>query len=273
MSQDVANVPVGSKYVRALLNRHDVASMRHATQIAEILGVAYILAYRRMNGAVAWELEEIERVAAHFGETLATVFADDQPHDVVPAVLVVDGTKVKCRLLPGDVIRNPDPGALVAVRVGAQWMVMLASRATVGPAYEVRQMVVSGDPERIRRVAILDDDMQHSASLAEHFEHRGCEAQAFDRAEALLGHMKLRPFDAFVLDWVLHEGNAAELVAMIRSEDSECPIAILTGKTMDDFRIENEVSEALSTYKLLYFQKPTPPPLILTQVLRALAAQ
>ena len=84
--------------------------------------------------------------------------------------------------------------------------------------------------------------------------------------------MKLRPFDAYVIDWVLDEGTAAELVAMIRSDDRECPVAILTGKMGEDM-VEAAVAEALSTYKLMFFQKPTPLPLISSQLLRALSGQ
>ena len=34
------DVPIGSRYMRALLNRHGVPPMRHVTLIAEVLGSA-----------------------------------------------------------------------------------------------------------------------------------------------------------------------------------------------------------------------------------------
>ena len=107
--------------------------------------------------------------------------------------------------------------------------------------------------------------------MAEYFVSRGCEAQAFTNAESLLRSMRLKRYDAFVLDWVLREGSAGELVAMIRAEDRECPIAILTGKVAEDVRVEADVAEALATHKLMYFQKPTRLPLISSQLLRAMA--
>ncbi|MDP9095274.1 MAG: response regulator [Pseudomonadota bacterium] len=266
-------LPIGSRYVRALLNRHGVPSMRHVTLIAEVLEFRYTLVHRRMKGEVAWELEEIEKVAAYFGESLASVFATERQEDFVAAVLAIEGARVDCQLLLGDVVRDPDRNQLVAIKVGAQWVVVAASQAGVGPAFEVRQMVVSGDADRRRRIAVLDDDAGEAASMAQHFSDRGCEAQAFSDVEALVGHMKLRPFDAYVIDWVLDEGTAAELVAMIRSDDRECPIAVLTGKMEQDVRVESAVAEALSTYKLMFFQKPTRLPLISSQLLRALAGQ
>ena len=264
------NASVGSRYVRALLNRHGVPPMRHVTLVAEVLGFRYPLVFRRMKGDVAWELEEIEKVAAHFGETLASVFATSRQEDYVPAVLATDELRVPCQLLVGDVLRGPARDRLVAVRLGAQWMVTAAAKAGPGPFFEVREMVVADDAGRRRRVAVLDDDDDEAASLADHFIGRGCDAESFTEVEALLSHMRLRPFDAFVIDWVLDEGTAAELVGMIRSYDAECPIAILTGKMEDDVRVEAAVAEALSTYKLMFFQKPTRLTLISSQLLRAL---
>jgi len=263
---------IGTRYLRGLLVRHGVPAMRHVTLVAEILGFGYTLVHRRMKGEVAWELEEIERVAAHFGESLATVFSPSRQDDYVAAVLFADGIRVECQLLLGDVIGHPEGHRLVAIRMGTQWAVVAAAKAGVGPCHEVRQLVVSSE-SRHRRIAILDDDADEAASLAEHFSARGCEPEAFTQVEALVSHIKLRPFDAYVIDWVLDEGNAAELVAMIRSDDPQCPIAILTGKMESDLTIENAVAEALDTHKLMFFQKPTRLSLVSSQLLRALAGQ
>ena len=267
------DVPIGSRYVRALLNRHGIAPMRHVTLIADVLGFGYTNVHRRMKGDVAWELEEIERVAARFGETLASVFATTRPDDMVPALLAVGDARVPCRLLVGDLAREPERDSLVAVKVGAQWVVAAPSEAGAGARYRVRHLEVTDDAQQPRRIAILDDDKTDAASLAEYFSGLGCEAQAFSDVETLVAHMRLRPFDAYVIDWVLDEGTAAELLAMIRSEDPECPVAVLTGKMEDDVAVESAVAEALSTYRLMFFQKPTRLPLIASQLLRALAGQ
>lgn len=270
---DPAPAPIGSQYVRALLNRHDVPPMRHVTTIAEVLGSGYTPAYRRMNGAVAWELEEIANVAAHFGETLASVFADENAADFVPALLVAGPVRVACQLIPGSAVREPERNSIVAVRFGEQWMVMPATEAGVGPCFAVSQMRVSGHGDRRWRIAVLDDDAAETASLEQHLADRGCEVQAFTRVEDLVPQMKLRPFDAYVVDWVLPEGSAEELVGMIRADDRDCPIAVLTGKIRSDVMIEPAVAEAVSTYKLLFFEKPTRLPIISAQLLQALAGR
>lgn len=266
-------VPIASGYVRALLNRHDIPSMRHTTTVAQILGIGYTLVYRRMTGAVAWELEEIEKVAVHFGESLADVFAENRSEDLLAAVLVVDGLRLTCQFVLGNVVRDPERNSLVAVRVGAQWMLVPSGAAGVSPAYEVKRMALEGKVDRRWRVAILDDDVHDAASIREHFADRGFEVEAFSTVEELIGRMKIHPFDAYIVDWVLGQGSAAELLGMIRADDRQCPIAVLTGKMRDDLLLVPAVAEAVSTYKLLFFEKPTRLPIISTQVLQALTGR
>ena len=58
---------------------------------------------------------------------------------------------------------------------------------------------------------------------------------------------------------------------MIRADDRECPIVVLTGKMRDDLTLIPAVAEAVATYKLLFFEKPTRLPIISAQLLQALA--
>jgi hypothetical protein len=267
---DDAAVPVASRYIKALLSRHDVSPSRHVITISEILKVGYTPVYRRMNGTVAWEVEELEKVAAHFGETLAQVFGAQRAEDFVAATLVAGPIRVPCQLLPGAAVRDPAPNSLVAIKSGEQWTVMPATESGAASCFQVSQMRVYGPGDRRWRIAVLDDDESETASLAEHFTLRNCDVQAFSRVDDLVASMKARPFDGYVIDWVLAEGSAAELVGMIRADDRECPIAVLTGKIRSDVMVEPAVAEAISTYKLLFFEKPTRLPIISAQLLQAL---
>ena len=264
---------IGSRSVRALLNRHDIPSARHVTTIGDILGCGYTPVYRRMNDTVAWEIEEVEKVAAFFGETLVDVFSRQESVDELPAMLAAGPVRVPCRLVPGNAVREPARNSLVAVKLGEQWLVVPATEAGVGQCFEVVSMRVLGNGDRRWRIAVLDDDAEESSSLAQHFSDRGCDVQAFTRVDDLVPSMKLRPFDGFVIDWILAEGSAAELVGMIRADDRDCPIAVLTGKIQSDLMIEPAVAEAVSTYKLLFFEKPTRLPIISAQLMQAMAGR
>ena len=270
---EVDSGPIASRYIKALLNRHDVPSNQHVTTIADVLSVGYTPAYRRMNGTVAWEVEEIDAVARHFGESLASVFAENKLSDEMSGMLVAGPVRVACRLIPGNVLRDPERNSLVAVKLGEQWMVVPATEVGASPCFEVISMRVVGAGDRRWRIAVLDDDAQESTSLAQHFANRGCEVEAFTSVDDLVPSMKLRPFDGFVIDWMLEEGSAAELVGMIRADDRDCPIAVLTGKIQSDVMVEPAVAEAVSTYKLLFFEKPTRLPIISAQMLQALVGR
>ena len=263
--------PLASRYVRSLLLRHKVAAMRHVTSVADILGFTYTQVHRRMNGSVAWEVEEILRVAEHFGESLASVFAEGRSDPAVDASFAVSSTRIPCEVVLGDEVRDPPPNSLVATREGARWVVSLASQVSHGERLAVRRLEIRGS-NRARRVAILDDDADEAMSLSEFFVGRGCEADAFTTMEALVGKMVQRRYDAYILDWIVGERSAAELVAMLRAEDNGCIIAILTGK-IDDSRVEGDIAEALATYRLLFFEKPVRPPLVASQVLHAMSSR
>lgn len=270
---EASAAPIASRYVRALLNRHDIPSMRHVTTVAQILGMGYALVHRRMSGATAWEFEEIAKVAEHFGESISQVFAEERGDDYQVAVLVAGSARAPCRLVVGPPVRDPARTSLVAIRAGDQWLVMPGAEAAAGSCFEVRRLLITGKSDHRWRIGILDDDPIETASLREHFIDRGCEAEAFHSIEGLVGQMKIRPFDAYVIDWVLSEGSAAELVRMIRADDRRCPIAILTGNLKADLMLEPAVAEAVATYKLLFYEKPTKVSLISARVLSELSGE
>jgi CheY-like chemotaxis protein len=260
---------IASRCVRALLNRHHVPSFRHVATIAQILGLSYTAVHRRMSGAVQWEVDTVAAVAAHYRESLADFFDGEKASDEVAGVLLVEGLRVGCKLTVGRGVRDPEPNSLVASKMGEQWVVMLAREVGVGPCFEVERMVVTGKSAHRLRVAILDDNPDETASLHAHFSDLGFDVETFTSVSNLVRHLKVQPFDGYVLDWVLDEGNPAELIGMIRADDPACPIAILTGRIRDNLMIEPAVAGAISAYKLLFFEKPTRLPIISAQMLQA----
>ncbi len=59
-----------------------------------------------MKSEVAWELEEIQKVAAHFGQSLSSVFAPGLVEESVSALLLVNDARIPCLFLPGRVVRR-----------------------------------------------------------------------------------------------------------------------------------------------------------------------
>ena len=137
------SVSMGALFVRALLDRRGVARHRQATLIAEILGLSYAQAHRRLGsggggsagGGAPWTIDDVARVAQHFGESLsdmvasgaggaaggadtgATRLQDEQGS--VAADFAVEGLRWPCRAWIGDPVEVVPPGSLVAVTVAA----------------------------------------------------------------------------------------------------------------------------------------------------------
>jgi len=75
------------------MERHGLPKYRQSPWLADALGLSYSQAHRRMTGASAWSLEDLERVGSLFGETLAQVVSLD-------SASVVEGGFDKRRLPP-----------------------------------------------------------------------------------------------------------------------------------------------------------------------------
>lgn len=266
-------LPLGARRVRALLTRHDVPPARHSTVIADLLGFAYAQAHRRLGGTVAWELKELERIAAHFGESLVDMLREDGLDDGVPAVLVVGAVRVGCRLWPGDALAAPPQNSLVALKAGDQWLVMAAPDAGAAPCHAILRITIVPTPARGRRIAVLDDHVGLATSIAGHLTDQGFEATPFDNLEELVQALERTPFDAYVIDWLLGDESAAELIRTIRASDRNCPIAILTGKMKSDIGIESEVAAAITHHSLIFFEKPFRLAIISAALTKALASR
>jgi hypothetical protein len=51
-------------------------------------------------------------------------------------------------------------------------------------------------------------------------------------------------------------------VANIRSRDAHCPIVVLTGQMRSGVAAETEIATAMARYRLKFFEKPAPLPMI-----------
>ena len=242
--------------VRALLDRAGLARHRHSAHIGGLLELSYHQAHRRMTGSAPWSLEELQAVAAHHGETLVDLFREQRSADHETAVLIAGPLRVTCQLWPGQPVGQHRPGDLVAVKGGSEWVVMVAGDTPTPHAHSVRRLLIEPKPDRPRRFAILDDDLEVARGLADGFEQLGYDATAFAteaQLEAALAHGN---FDGYVIDWVLSTGTAGALVAKLRSQNASSPIALLTGKAGSQELDEQELVSAIGQHGLLFLQKP-----------------
>lgn len=242
--------------VRALMERHGLPKYRQSPWLADALGLSYSQAHRRMTGASAWSLEDLERVGALFGETLAQVVGLDAAPGSVPGSLKVGSASIGCRLWLGELVHNPGPDSLVAVSTASGWMALPAGETTEASVYKIERLEALPG-EAIRKVvAVLDDDQDLTNSICAHLEASGYEARPFYKTADLVSSSKAQHYDGFVIDWIVGETSTLKLIAGLRAEDSSCPIVVLTAQVTSGVVDEADIAEAVRTHRIEFSEKP-----------------
>ena len=114
----------------------------------------------------------------------------------------------------------------------------------------------------VRRQAaaiVLDDDGDSAQSIVDFLSAKGLDAKPFDCASSLLAAMDAEPFDGFVVDWLLGENTAKDLLSQIRVRMPSGPLVILTGQIATGLATEDELVMVGTAYRALLFEKPTRP--------------
>ena len=133
---------------------------------------------------------------------------------------------------------------------------MVAGDTPIPQACTVRRLIIEPKPDRRRRIAILDDDIDVARGLAAGLVELGFEGTAFTTEAQLDAALQFDSFDASVIDWVLANGTADALVAKLRSQSATCLIALLTGKAGSKEVGEKELVAAIEQHGLRFLQKP-----------------
>jgi ActR/RegA family two-component response regulator len=258
--------------VRALMARHGLPKYRQAPWLADSLGLSYSQAHRRMTGASAWSLEDLERVGALFGETLAQVVSLDSASGSVPGSLRVGATSVGCRLWLGEAARNPRPDSLVAVSTASGWTALLAGEAAEGIAYKIEKLEALPSEGIRRAIAVLDDDQDLTNSICAHLEASGYESRPFYKTSDLISSAKAQHYDGFVIDWIVGETSTLKLIAGLRAEDASCPIVVLTAQVTSGVVDEADIAEAVRMHHIEFSEKPLRMSILSATLGRAFAA-
>ena len=259
--------------VRALLERHGLPKYRQSAWLADAIGLSYAQAHRKMNGAAAWTLEELERVGALLGESLADVVAPGHAQGAVAATLSVGKARMPCELWIGAAIEQPHPDALVAVQNGPEWTAVLAVDAGDQATFAIDRLQARPSRAERKRIAVLDDDRDLTDSICAHLQDSGYEARAFYRTADLQVRLKTERYDAFVIDWIVGDASTVKLIAAIRAQDATCPIVVLTAQVLAGVVQESEIAQAVASFNFVFAEKPVRMAILSASLARAFAAR
>lgn len=264
---------LGAYYAKTLFDRHNIATRERSRLVERVLKIAYSAAHRRVKGSAPMTFEELSLLAAHFGETLADVFASAATADAETATFTVGPLAVRCKVWIGEQDPQPKRGSLIATRENGEWTVTLASKQLVSAAYTVRQVLLTTHSPK--RIAVLDDDTDITDSVCEYLRRSGFVAEPFYAITELASAARKRPFDAYVLDWLLGDTNVSALIAELRVAPggADKPIAVLTGQADSAADVASDIAEALATHQVLFFQKPITSAVIAHTLAKLLASK
>lgn len=238
------------------MERHGLPKYRQSAWLADAMGLSYSQAHRRMNGTSPWSLEDLARVAALFGETLADLVSAGQPQASVAGVMSVGAARVPCQLWLGDRVEQPRADSLVAVKTSSGWSAIVASEATEGVAYRIERLEARPLATTRKVIAVLDDDHDLTNSIVAHFEASGYDARPFYRTADLLASAAAQRYDGFVVDWIVGETSVLKLIASLRERDATCPIVVLTAQVLSGVVDEQDIADAVKQYDLVFSEKP-----------------
>jgi ActR/RegA family two-component response regulator len=251
--------------IEQLLERHGVAKRERLQLIADHLGLAYQQVRRRMLGNVDWSLDDIQRLGERFGETLDQVVSGQSAANATssgggPAMLVIGDLKIPCVASIGLPLSPGQHADLVAVQLpGGE--INIQPMSDVRDAVALQVLGVSVKPElhysTRRRVAVLDDDQKLAANTVAYMQSGGLDAMAFHTVAGLISAIASTRFDGYVIDWLVSEESALNLIVELRRTDPNCAIVVLTGQLAPGNVNESELIRLASTYRLSYFEKPT----------------
>ena len=257
--------------VKAVLESHGVPSHKHATELAQALQISYSTTHRKLKLGANWTLEELRAIAQHYSVPL-TALTDDATDSGQPAVLLVGGLRVRCRLWVGERVESNGFDSLVATQAEQSWVVSDPHAAPEGAHWTVHRLLVD-ELESRPRIAVLEDNAALARQLVNHFNDLGYEAISYQTVRALQAALPAQLFVAYVLDWVIGDETVAGLIDVLRSHDATCPIAVLTGRFGSDERVEPEIAAAMKKHRLEFFQKPVSLQFISGSLARELGAR
>lgn len=256
---EVVTHRVAAQAVKALLHRHGLSADKHSVKVSELLAISYSQAHRKTCGVSAWSLEELKRVAEHFGESLVDLLWFTERGEATPATLVVGGRPFSCVVTLGQpVLANKvsKVSSLVAAESEGRYSIHTASDMGKQMVRPVQRLVMQPPGAHAPSVAVLDDDAESADNLCAHLAASGYQTTPFYTVAALRAAMAQRRHDGYVLDWIVGDETVRELIGQIRADCPRTPILVLTGQVGSGRVNESAVATALATYGLLYFEKP-----------------
>lgn len=256
------------------LAKHNVGERQRNSVVANVLGLSYSQARRKLNGESEWTSTDLQTLANELGLPLADLMGDAQrSHSAAErATLMLSDQSVPCEVEIGEAVPEGGFCEFVAVGIPGAWTVWHHSQLPegAGRGRRVSSLRITPRQDRPITIAVLDDNQASAAEVADFLNSHGLLAHAFNTAQAVREALKKTTYDGFIFDWRLSisgSETAHDLITHLRRDlNSTAPIFVLTGVDPNDEPVLNELEREITLNNIRLAFKPYKLRLLLTDL-------
>jgi len=269
--------------VKELMDRKGVPERQKSKTLAEVLNLSYSQAHRKLNTGVDWTIGQLRIVAEHFDESLASIGLDgaasfDEPAAGEPQpglfVVVPGEHELPCQIWVGEQLHTTRKVDYVAYEHEGVWRAVAAHTCPDNVARRrIHKLEIVVKQPFMPTIAIVDDEKGFADNMCEFLNESGFQATAFYSAAALERVLQERSYDGYIIDWILGDRTAENLIKRIRHSDSPvAPVFLLTGEVTTGLVDESELARVIMALDVQCREKPIRLPTFSAELLKAVGS-
>lgn len=249
--------------IKQVMRSNGVRKADFASTLAKITGLSLPHAYKKLAGRVSMTDEQIDAVAQFYGIEPAEIIQLGNENSVTkkatpltPATLLIGSLELPCGIeLAGRSLIGKSGGRYRAYSLEQRWYVRpWGDCAEENLLFDVAQ--ISLEVELERRIAVIDDEVTGANNLRDYLNRTSFSAAAFyDSATAELA-IHTRPFDGYVVDWLLGSETSERLIHKIRLIQPTVPVIVITAGMQDGLDIESDLANLVTRFGVTCHMKP-----------------
>ncbi|MEN4051978.1 helix-turn-helix domain-containing protein [Serratia marcescens] len=247
-----------------VMTMNGIPKHKHVSHIRDVLNVSTPQAQRKLKGTAPWEMTQLEQVVRSLGLSMSQFFTmfENELSEKQEAILNIEKLELPCKIYLSKE-NSKDTREYSAIKVNDKWHVFKTEEIEGNELYsEARRFVgmiiiESGKSQlKRKRIALLDDDKDVLDSISEIIGHGDYVVNSFNNISDIESKIDTAPYDAYVMDWIIHDKSAYETIRKIReSKKPHAMIIVLTGQ--DSEEVDDEIATAISDFDIIGpFSKP-----------------
>nr|WP_241390471.1 helix-turn-helix domain-containing protein [Serratia proteamaculans]ULG15816.1 hypothetical protein 495p2_00064 [Serratia proteamaculans] len=250
--------------VTEILNMHGIPKHKHVDHVRSVLSISSSQAHKKLKGHAQWEVTQLEAVITSLGMSMSDFYTiiENEMAELVLGLLDLDGVEIPCKTY----LRHAEDKTQTvfsAVRVNDKWHVFKTEEIINNQIYMDSKrgvymvMIESETYTKIQpSIAILDDEIGIAENIKMLIDTNDYRVDIYSQISSLEEKIKSKPYDTYILDWVINDNSVYDLISKIRgSKKPDAMIIVLTGKDSDE--VDDEIASAIRDFDIIGpFSKP-----------------